>query len=110
MISNQYRPLFQRAQQMQKHMQTMTGTHTSQSYALNREMNGLLSDMSMNRHPQTIDGRIKTIERQMNQIQHQGTGLNAAYNARSAMTMHQSFQQLRNGVHNFYNMPRSNFR
>ena len=85
---------------MQSNLSSMVGTATPQSYALHREMSGLLTDMRLNRHPDTINNRIRNIQRQMSQVQYRGQALNT-YG--TGMAMHHGLSQMRNNVHSFYN-------
>lgn len=98
-INPQYRPMYQQAQRMQNAMHSYVNAANPQGYALHREMANLMTDMRTNKNPRAIEGRIKTVQRQMYQLENQG---HSQMTFNNASLMHHSFDNMRRSARSFY--------
>lgn len=99
-MNQQYQPLYNQARQMQYHMRDMLGSNDPQARILHREMEGLMTDMETGRNPYDLEHRIKTIQNQMHQVEHQSKPLMSYGHAQE---FHQNFEHMREHVRRFDN-------
>lgn len=100
-IEPHYQHMYDQARQMQNRIHDSIGDHNHpMAHVIDHEMRGLMDDMEMNRHPRDIENRIKNLQHQMQQVEHQGQHLMTVDHA---VNMHHDFEHMRRTVRTFHN-------
>ena len=101
MEDQQYHDLFDQATRMQYKFHDYTAgqaSHQPMARALQNEIHQLVQDISTERSPRSIEDRIKTIQRQLEQTKHVSEPF---MNFNNHDDMHDNFEDMRNDVRKF---------
>lgn len=99
-IEPHYQHTYEQARQMQFRVHDQFGDHNHPSYRLiDREIRGLMDDMEGNRHPRDVENRIKILQHQMQQIEHQPHLMSVDH----AVTAHHDLEHMRRVIRTFHN-------
>jgi len=99
-VNPQYQPIYDQAKQMQYRFNDLLGHENPTAHVLHQEMHQLVNDIELNKHPRDIEGRIKVIQNQMHQVEHQGQNLMTYGHAEQ---IHHNFENMRQEVRHFGN-------
>ena len=101
MADDQYHPLYQEAVNLQYKFHDFTaGSTHPEVRILQNEIHQLVEDIEVKKNPRTIEDRIKTIQRQLDQTQHQA---DPAIHFQNHSYMHDNFEQMRQQMQHFDN-------
>jgi YesN/AraC family two-component response regulator len=96
-----YKPLYQKAQSLEHQVYDAIDDHNHPNIRVIRtEMHALIDDMESNRHPRTVEDRIKTIQHQLIQIRAQG---GQAMDYSNVDHFHRNFEDMRQDLRRFRN-------
>lgn len=95
-IDPSYQHVYNKAQQLQNNIHDMLGTTDPKANVLRHEARELVNDLANNKDPQHIENRIKVIQNQMYQIEHQGANYMTYEHAH---VIHNNYNQMRQDIH-----------
>jgi hypothetical protein len=99
-VNKEYEPILKQAVDMQYHFKDLLGHENPTATILHQEMNHLVDDIKEQKNPRDVDERIRTIQNQMYQVEHQGQNLMSYEHASG---IHHDFQRMREQVRHFGN-------
>ena len=94
-IDPSYQQMHNRALQIQYNFQDLLGTGNPTASLLHREAKHLVDDIEMQKNPRDLESRIKLIQMQMKQVEHQGQHFISPDHATS---IHQNYEQMRQEI------------
>jgi hypothetical protein len=98
-ILTEYQPIYKEARHLQYRAHDMLRSDHPSVRILHKEVEGLMTDLETSRNPRDVENRIKMIQNQMHQIEHQGNRLMSLEHGES---MHHDFENMRRTVRTFH--------
>ena len=99
-INPQYQPIYNQAKDLQYKFHDFLGQTNPTAHVLHSEMKSLVNDIELGKNPRDIENRIRVVQNQMAQVQHQGQPL---MSYEHADYFHHNFEQMRQQVRHFGN-------
>jgi uncharacterized protein YPO0396 len=99
-INPQYQPIYNQVRQMQYKFNDYLGPNNPTAHVLHSEVHQLMNDIQLNKHPRDIENRIKVIQNEMHNVEHNGQQFMSYGHAEG---MHKNFENMRRDVRHFGN-------
>ncbi len=99
-IPPQYQQIYDQTKNMQFRMNDLVGHTNPTATLLHNEMHQLTTDIELGKNPRDIENRIKVVQNQMHQVEHQGQSLMSYGHAQE---IHHTFENMRQDVRHFGN-------
>ena len=96
-----YHPIYAQAKDLQYKFHDIVGNADHpMAHTLRNEIHDLVEDIEVRKNPLTIEQRVKTIQNQLKQIEHQG---HSFMNYDHANYLHHSYERMRSDIRRLHN-------
>jgi hypothetical protein len=96
-----YRPIYQKVQNLEHQVYDAVDDHNNPMiHVVRNEMRSLMDDMETNKHPRSVEDRVKTIKHQLIQLRAQG---DQAMDYGHIDHFHRTFETVRQDLRRFHN-------